>query len=100
MDLVQPRTGSSPALGHSIEPLKLSTDEFMLTQIEAFDDKNRDADRHNLETFGEDALPGGGAWDYDSMMEANCSLWVASQGMSEEMMASMGWTGHQHHQHW
>lgn len=59
-------------------PLPLSTDEFLLAAVEAREDAERGADRHNLDTFGEDAAPGGGAWDYEAMLEANRSLWESS----------------------
>lgn len=89
MNLVRPREGSSPAISHAVDPLKLSTDEFMLTQIEASEDKVKDADRHNFDTFGEDALPGGGAWGFEMMMEANASL-RSGQGLQTEAVDDLG----------
>lgn len=72
LGMLRDRTFSTPSSGP--EPQPLSTDEFLLTAVESREDRELGADQHNWETFGEDAAPGGGAWDYDAMMQANRSL--------------------------
>lgn len=65
---------SSPKCGPCAAPLSLSKDEFLLVVAESREDAERGADRHNLDTFGEDAAPGGGAWDFEGMLAANRCL--------------------------
>lgn len=72
MNLV--RAGGREFKSSTTGPLELSTDEFLMSQHESRQDAERGADRHNLDTFGEAAAAGGGAWDYESMIEANRNL--------------------------
>mmetsp|Transcript_8015 Transcript_8015/g.18722 ORF Transcript_8015/g.18722 Transcript_8015/m.18722 type:complete len:455 (+) Transcript_8015:95-1459(+) len=60
--------------GDHSDPKPLSKDEFLLVTLESREDADMGADRHNFDTFGEVAGPGGGAWDFDAMLEANRSL--------------------------